>query len=774
MIKRVYFGNWLRDYSQAVDVGTLKGIQSGTIRILVWVLSFLSFGYATGEFEVTEERLGVYRPEEHIDNPKDYADGVDARQFDQRLRPPVQPVELQIDPDTGMKNYIANERGGWATSSAFIKQSFSKSIHFGRQYTASSGMFSKGNESDLCEALRCLGQGLHCLEDFGAHTNYTELSLRELGFKGVFPHTGTATEINLRGHRVFPLVTGSFGVVDFLHSVLGEATDHFAQTEVEKMDMALGDAQVQSKNASGGSRGYGAPSHEASYFTSLLSKLPGAGDLCQQAESLQAQADAQEHSNMGASGGQYSQAGAYQGGDRASQPTFAAPPGAPGGPPGPGIPGMNPNFDPMKTAAQIYPILEFRDKVAKAISATIEKIPGLEALVEKITETLTLFVLSLLAPFIRPIINAVSAQLKAGSSTVVDASGKHQYEVWTDPHCSDPTHSLLSKDHFSNILNEPAGQVAASILQYVAPRIIHAWEHPDVPVQQVLDDVVRVFHHPTIRDPRCEIHRNMFEVVQRWVNSRPDRGTSLNDVLGSEGVKQGRNHIGGDSDQSHSHGGLPSAGNFFGASKPNDSAQTHSFGGLPSVGNLFGSGSHGMPGGAPWNKIANLRDAAGLNREAPGQGRDDVRGTADGLAGAYPGTETEYDTVRPVGTAPTEFHPHGDSQHPGQQGYPYDQQQYSSNQGYTDYGGQAPYQQPHQNPYQNQPQTDQYQQHTYQASYQGQPYEQGQGQAQGYPDTLGQYEHDPNNPQRQGQYGYGGPPPPQQQQGQYGNEGRPY
>ena len=65
MIRRVYFGNWLRDYSQAMDVGSLKGVQAGTIRILVWILSFLSFGYATAEFEVTEERLGVYRPEEH-------------------------------------------------------------------------------------------------------------------------------------------------------------------------------------------------------------------------------------------------------------------------------------------------------------------------------------------------------------------------------------------------------------------------------------------------------------------------------------------------------------------------------------------------------------------------------------------------------------------------------------------------------------------------------------------------------------------------------------
>lgn len=41
MIKRVYFGNWLRDYSQAMDVGSLKGVQAGTVRILVWVLSFL-------------------------------------------------------------------------------------------------------------------------------------------------------------------------------------------------------------------------------------------------------------------------------------------------------------------------------------------------------------------------------------------------------------------------------------------------------------------------------------------------------------------------------------------------------------------------------------------------------------------------------------------------------------------------------------------------------------------------------------------------------------
>jgi hypothetical protein len=30
----------------------------------------MSFGLGTREFEVTRDRLGCYRPEEHIDNPK--------------------------------------------------------------------------------------------------------------------------------------------------------------------------------------------------------------------------------------------------------------------------------------------------------------------------------------------------------------------------------------------------------------------------------------------------------------------------------------------------------------------------------------------------------------------------------------------------------------------------------------------------------------------------------------------------------------------------------
>lgn len=156
-VKRVYFGNWLRDYSQVVDVGSLKYVDKNTIRTILWVLSFMAFGYATGEFEVTEERLGCYRPEEHIDNPKGYPS--DAQYYDPRFRGPVdERLELAVDPETGMKNYIANERVGIMTSANFIRRTLGRSIELARSYAKTK------NKKEKYEALRLLGTGLHCLE----------------------------------------------------------------------------------------------------------------------------------------------------------------------------------------------------------------------------------------------------------------------------------------------------------------------------------------------------------------------------------------------------------------------------------------------------------------------------------------------------------------------------------------------------------------------------------------------------------------------------------
>ncbi|KAI2642156.1 heterokaryon incompatibility Het-C [Xylaria nigripes] len=605
LVQRTYFGNWLRDYSQAVDVGSLKGVNAETIRVLVWVLSFLANGYATEEFEVTAERLGVYRPEEHIDNPRGYAAGKNAKEFDPRLRGPVMPAETEIDPHTGMKNYIANDRGRWATSTGYIRFSFGRCIHFGRLY--SHGAHGRGGEEDLCEALRCLGQALHCMEDFSAHSNYCELALRELGYHNVFPHCGSSSEINLQGRRVFPLVTGTFGGVDFLHSVLGEANDHLTQSEVDQLDIALTNAESGSKSGGGGGGGsntrglasdlFAGVGSGGADFISLISQLPGVGSgVASEANDLQRMAQEQERKN-GQSGG-YSRT--------RSNANI--------------VPGMSESFDPVKVSKQIYPILAFRDKIVKTINRGIARVPGLESLIERISETLTAFILGLLAPFIKPIINAVTATLKDGSSGVINASADSQLEPWKDPHCTDPTHSMLSKDHFTNVLNSCAGRVAATILQYVVPRVLFAWDNTGVPVDEVVDDVIRAFHHPAIRDERIEIQREMFNTVRNWANEYPRRH-ELDRILSSESVRAGNNHIQsghkGDS-RGHSHGG----GIFDGG---------------------FEQPGHGRPKGSLWDQCAKRDlDAMGARPSSRPTSGYSGQPTLPHPAGSRPSSGYEY------------------------------------------------------------------------------------------------------------------------------------
>jgi hypothetical protein len=82
-----------------------------------------------------------------------------------------QPRELEVDPRTGMKNYIANgsdsspqlhyvltssyaEIGPWDTSRALVRRTLERCIHLGRQHRA------EGKKQDEHEAYRLLGQAV--------------------------------------------------------------------------------------------------------------------------------------------------------------------------------------------------------------------------------------------------------------------------------------------------------------------------------------------------------------------------------------------------------------------------------------------------------------------------------------------------------------------------------------------------------------------------------------------------------------------------------------
>jgi hypothetical protein len=459
-IKRVYFGNWLRDYSQAVDVSTLKKVNLQTILNLVMVLGFMANGYATGEFEVTPERLGAYLPIEHIDNPKGYAEGEDARQYDPRLRGPVHPDELAIDPQTGMKNYIANENGHWDTSKALVRRVLQQCIYLGRKFKSS------GDNADQYEAFRLLGQALHTLEDFSAHSNFCELALVSMGHTDVFVHVGDAVRVRAyNGKMVAPIVTGTFGSSDFIYSLLGEASDHISEASVTELNKEFDRARSKSNSSS-------------DMLRDAFLKLPGgSGDkMGRDMESIERM-----------------RAGIERGNRRPE------------------------DMSPQEVHSVLWQVLSFRDSVMKSISGVLEKIPGLNSVIEKIQDSISVFIFTTLESFLKPVMETATAGLLSASSEVIN---KHdQYEVFNDPYASDPTHSFLSKDHFNLILNEPAGNLAKIILKNTVNLVTKAWDDSSLNVNQVTDEALQCLFHPDFHQSSSIIQRDMLEYMRSWVQS---------------------------------------------------------------------------------------------------------------------------------------------------------------------------------------------------------------------------------------------------------------
>jgi hypothetical protein len=206
----VYFGNWLRDYSQLLDPKIVRAVgmpkdfpdvlSRDALTRIVDVLSVKRFSAmrqkAPEHYRVTPEKLGVYRPSEHIDNPKTNArNAPDPRQRDADFEALVMPGDplLEIDYDTSMKRYIQ------------------RSVEF-----MTSELRIAMQEKRTPAGLRALGSALHVLEDFFAHSNFVELSLIKNGYPAVVPWTSSA-----HCKAGLPLVTGMFGPSDVVASLAG-------------------------------------------------------------------------------------------------------------------------------------------------------------------------------------------------------------------------------------------------------------------------------------------------------------------------------------------------------------------------------------------------------------------------------------------------------------------------------------------------------------------------------------------------------------------------
>jgi Heterokaryon incompatibility protein Het-C len=328
-----------------------------------------------------------------------------------------------------------------------------------------------------------------------------ELALIEMGERNVFPHVGRQTQMRLPGvqYPVYPIITGTFGGVDFLHSVMGEFDDKATQSEIQQLENTM----------QSGSQG------DASILKGLLNKIPsgflGGGDQAGKADELQANSNAARLQDMHVT---------------PKRPEAIT-------------------QQMLQIAKQIYPVLEFHDDIMRSITEAIESIPILPDLIEQLEDQINIFVFSLLAPFMIPVINQIKVELNQGSSEIIQSSQDKQLIVFHDDHSTDPTHSMLSKDHFSDVLNEPAGKVASKTVGWVVPQLMQCWDDERVDPTRTINRIINgAFHHPAQRnmgeDGASDCRRLMFGVVEEWWRSANQQ--DLREQLSREGVRQGLNH----------------------------------------------------------------------------------------------------------------------------------------------------------------------------------------------------------------------------------------
>lgn len=278
-IEKIYYGNWLRDYSQVIVPAAVRLEEEDIYKIINsertkeqkefllksnsckpsqedWVnilriLAAKEFIFKKKEFinkvdlfkefddkfgKLTKDILGVYRPEEHIDNPKGLTDDSNLNiRFEYEYQKGVTQTKslyagenvtsLGIDEIKMMKNYIFKDiEEKRPSSTTYMKQQLHLAIQYGKNK----------------EGFRHFGAALHVLEDYFAHSNFIEIYLRKLGqnqFKGtklgdklsnVYPWVENKEK---EYYAKIPIVTGNFLEADTAASILPKLADKIFPAE---------------------------------------------------------------------------------------------------------------------------------------------------------------------------------------------------------------------------------------------------------------------------------------------------------------------------------------------------------------------------------------------------------------------------------------------------------------------------------------------------------------------------------------------------------------
>ena len=286
----IYYGNWLRDYSQIIVPETIGLIEKDYFYLnkkeekntnfnslkpgisylplqetwskILQILAVKEFIYnklkdsnktPSQDYEIhlenfikkygelTPDILGIYRPEEHLDNPK----GIENYSFlgDTILKKPINfkynlpennyefktfykgtlEKSLDYNQDRMLKNYLFKDYEDRPSSTTYFSQQLRLAYENGKTR----------------QGFIHLGAALHVLEDYFAHSNFIELTLIKLGCTKVYPWVQIDKKIEkikdgkIKSSKI-PVVTGLFGLDDTLYSITPKISEEIFDINYEE------------------------------------------------------------------------------------------------------------------------------------------------------------------------------------------------------------------------------------------------------------------------------------------------------------------------------------------------------------------------------------------------------------------------------------------------------------------------------------------------------------------------------------------------------------
>jgi len=208
------------------------------------------------------------------------------------------------------------------------------------------------------------------------------------------------------------------------------------------------------------------------------------------------------------------------------------------------------NSQPNAIWTAIVPMFQFHDQIAKFMLEHEEqfKVPFLSEAKKEIEESIDDLTYKFLAFFIEPAVKVMREAIKNSKELIEvhDSALKADLEVdiWKPSATgSDPSHSILSKDHYSNVLNPVAGRVSLALINYATQKVVQAWEDPLLEPSAVVNSILAGFHNPYYMDPRSDVQKAMYSAVTSWWQTRTEEKKQfLNRVLSKDGVRDNLNN----------------------------------------------------------------------------------------------------------------------------------------------------------------------------------------------------------------------------------------